>query len=79
MPWLVAPMLAWGVVAATGSASSTIYVPGQYRDGVYTHPHFLDGPVVKDVKLESEDAKLPKPIIIDEPTAPKQPPSEAPS
>ena len=46
MPWLVAPLLALGVVAAAGpAASAVIYVPGQYRDGVYTHPHFLDAPI----------------------------------
>jgi hypothetical protein len=79
MPWLVAPMLALGVVAGIGSASAAIYVPGQYRDGVYTHPHFLDGPVVKDVKMESENGKMPKPIIIDEPVTPKKLPPESPS
>jgi hypothetical protein len=77
MPWLVAPMVALGVVAAAGSASATIYVPGQYRDGVYTHPHFLDAPPLKGVKIESEDAKMPKPIIIDEPAPPKKLPPES--
>jgi hypothetical protein len=79
MPWLVAPMLALGMVAATGSASATIYVPGQYRDGVYTHPHFLDGPAIKGVKMENQDAKMPKPIIIDEPVPPTKLPPESPS
>ena len=79
MPWLVAPLLALAVVAAAGSASATIYVPGQYRDGVYTHPHFQDGPLVKGVKMESGEAKMPKPIIIDEPQPPKKLPPESPS
>ncbi len=79
MPWLVAVTLALGMVAAAGSASATIYVPGQYRDGVYTHPHFLDAPAVNGVKMESEDAKMPKPIIIDEPLPPKKLPPELPS
>jgi hypothetical protein len=79
MPWLVALMLVLGMVAAAGPASGTIYVPGQYRDGVYTHPHFLDAPAVEDVKMEREDAKMPKPMIIDEPVPPKKLPPESPS
>ena len=77
MPWLVAPLLALGVVAAAGpAASAVIYVPGQYRDGVYTHPHFLDAPI-KGVKIDSEDARMPKPIIVDEPLAPKKLPADS--
>ncbi len=79
MSWLLAPLLVLGAVVAAGSASATIYVPGQYRDGVYTHPHFLDAPATKDVKMESEDAKMPKPIIVDEPLPPKNLPPESPS
>jgi hypothetical protein len=72
MPWLVAPLVALGVVTAAGSASAVIYVPGEYRDGVYTHPHFLDTPPIKGVKMESDDGKMPKPIIVDEPMPPKK-------
>ncbi len=79
MPWLVAPLLALGVVTVAGSASAVIYVPGQYRDGVYTHPHFLDGPLVKGVKMESADPKMPKPIIVDEPAPPKKLAPDSPS
>ncbi len=75
MPWLVGPMLALGVVAAAGSASATIYVPGLYQDGVYTHPHFLDAPEAKDVKMEGADARMPKPIIVDEPLPPQKLPA----
>ena len=78
MPWLLAPLVALGVVTAAGSASAVIYVPGQYRDGVYTHPHFLDAPI-KGVKMESENAKMPKPIIVDEPLSPKKLPPDSPS
>jgi hypothetical protein len=77
MPRLIAPLLALTVVAAAGSASATIYVPGQYRDGVYTHPHFQDAPLVKGVKMESGDAKMPKPIPVDEPQPPKKLPPES--
>jgi hypothetical protein len=73
MPWLVAPLVALAVVAAAGSAASAvIYIPGQYRDGIYTHPHFLDARI-KGVEMESEDARMPKPIIVDEPAPPKKP------
>lgn len=84
MPWLVALTLAFGVVAAAASASAAVYVPGHIRDGVYTHPHFLDSPAVRydrEIKLESgikrgsEQDKLSKPAIIDEPLpAQKLPP-----
>jgi hypothetical protein len=77
MSWLVAPLLALGVVAAADSASATVYVPGQYRDGVYTHPHFQDAPLPKAVKIENDDAKLPKPINVDEPQAPEKLPPES--
>jgi hypothetical protein len=26
------------------AASATVYVPGQYKDGIYVRPHFLDFP-----------------------------------
>ena len=77
MPWLVILSLALGVAAA-GSASAAVYVPGHLRDGVYTRPHFLDSPAVRydrKIKLEDEQGKLPKPTI--EPQiAPKQLESE---
>ncbi len=80
MSWLLALLLVLGGVAVTGSASAAAtYVPGQYRDGVYTHPYFLDAPAVKDVKMESEDAKMPKPVIVDEPLPPKKLSPESPS
>lgn len=41
---LVASALVFGWVAAAGSAAATVYVPGQYKDGVYIRPHFLDFP-----------------------------------
>jgi hypothetical protein len=37
--------LALGVTAVVATAASaTVYVPGQYKDGVYVRPHFLDFP-----------------------------------
>jgi hypothetical protein len=79
MPWLVAPLVALGLVTATGSAApDVIYVPGEYRDGIYTHPHFLDAPL-EGVKMESDPAKMPKPIIVDEPAPPEKLPSDSPS
>ncbi|MGH6896990.1 MAG: hypothetical protein ACREJ5_10645 [Geminicoccaceae bacterium] len=38
--------LALGVtsVVVAASASATVYVPGQYKDGIYVRPHFLDFP-----------------------------------
>ena len=36
--------LVFGWIAAAGPATATVYVPGQYKDGVYIAPHFLDFP-----------------------------------
>ena len=35
--------LVLGAVAVAGPAAATVYVPGQYKDGIYIRPHFLDG------------------------------------
>ena len=42
----VLPALVLGVtsVVAAAPASATVYVPGQYKDGIYVRPHFLDFP-----------------------------------
>jgi hypothetical protein len=82
MPGLVALTLAFGVLAAAGSASAAVYVPGHIRDGVYTRPHFLDAPGARydrPVRMDGEQAKPPKPTIIDEALPPQKLPSEAPS
>ena len=80
MSWLLAPLLVLGALALAGPASAAAtYVPGKFRDGIYTHPYFLDGPTVKDVEMKSEDAKMPRPIIVDEPLPPKKLPGESPS
>jgi hypothetical protein len=82
MSWLVALTLAFGVLAAAGSASAAVYVPGHIRDGVYTRPHFLDAPGARydrPVKMDGEQAKPPKPTIIDEALQPQKLPPEAPS
>ena len=41
--WVALALMCGGIAAAT-SAAVTVYVPGQYKDGVYIRPHFLDGP-----------------------------------
>jgi hypothetical protein len=82
MPWLVAVTLAFGVLAAAGTASAAVYVPGHIRDGVYTRPHFLDAPGARydrPVKMDGEQAKPPKPTIIDEALPPQKLPPESPS
>ena len=80
MPWLVAVTLAFGVLAAAGTASAAVYVPGHIRDGVYTRPHFLDAPGARydrPVRMD-EQAKPPKPTIVDETLQPQKLPPEAP-
>lgn len=41
---LVALALVFGTIAVASPAAATVYVPGQYKDGIYIRPHFLDGP-----------------------------------
>ncbi|HEX6102122.1 MAG TPA: hypothetical protein VF031_03655 [Alphaproteobacteria bacterium] len=41
---LVVLALVSGAVAVAAPAAATVYVPGQYKDGIYIRPHFLDGP-----------------------------------
>lgn len=82
MSRLVALTLALGVVAAAGSASAAVYVPGHIRDGIYMRPHFLDAPEVRydrPVKMDGEEGKLPKPTLMDEGLPPKALPDEPPA
>ena len=41
---LAASALILGSIVAATSASATVYVPGQYKNGIYIRPHFLDYP-----------------------------------
>ena len=41
---LVVLALVLGAVALASPAAATVYVPGQYKDGIYIRPHFLDFP-----------------------------------
>ena len=41
---LAASALVFASVVAANSASATVYVPGQYKNGIYIRPHFLDSP-----------------------------------
>ena len=41
---LVLLALVLGAVALASPAAATVYVPGQYKDGIYIRPHFLDFP-----------------------------------
>jgi hypothetical protein len=36
--------LVLGAVTVAGPTAATVYVPGQYKDGIYVRPHFLDFP-----------------------------------
>jgi hypothetical protein len=79
MSRLIALTFAWGLMAGAGTASAAVYVPGQYRDGIYTRPHFLDSPAVRydrEIKLDGEQGKLPKPTIDDQPALPEKLPPE---
>jgi hypothetical protein len=41
---LAALALVFGSIVAATSAAATVYVPGQYKNGIYIRPHFLDSP-----------------------------------
>ena len=69
MPWLGILTLVVGLAAA-GTASAAVYVPGAMRDGVYTRPHFLDSPAVRydrAIRLDPGQDQPPKPTINDQP------------
>jgi hypothetical protein len=61
---LVVLALVLGAVAVASPAAATVYVPGQYKDGIYIRPHFLDfpgqsngGPLLLPPDLEDAKAK----------------------
>jgi hypothetical protein len=70
--------LAFGLAAVVvaASASATVYVPGQYKDGIYIRPHFLDfpgqrigGPLLLPPDLEAAKAKESEDSIVLQPPA----------
>jgi hypothetical protein len=61
---LVVLALVLGGLTLAMPASATVYVPGQYKDGVYIRPHFLDfpgqssgGPLLLPPDLEAAKSK----------------------
>ena len=83
---LVALALAFGVVAVASPAAATVYVPGQYKDGIYIRPHFLDAPGEAPVgimllppDLEAAKAKAAQDQIMLEPEAMPQKRREPPA
>ena len=61
---LVFLALVLGALAMASAAVATVYVPGQYKDGIYVRPHFLDfpgqssgGPLLLPPDLEAAKAK----------------------
>jgi hypothetical protein len=41
---LAASALVFASIAAATPVLATVYVPGQYKNGIYIRPHFLDSP-----------------------------------
>lgn len=70
--------LVFGWVAAAGAGAGKIYVPGQYKDGVYTHPHFVADPEPGDVKsilpLEDPAQGEPTPEVLNPDALPDRAP-----
>jgi hypothetical protein len=57
-------LLALILGAVASPAVATVYVPGQYKDGIYIRPHFLEfpgqssgGPLLLPPDLEAAKAK----------------------
>jgi hypothetical protein len=78
---LVLLALVLGAVALASPAAATVYVPGQYKDGIYIRPHFLDfpgqsvgGPLLLPPDLEAAKAKEPEDSIMLQPQARPQKP-----
>jgi hypothetical protein len=73
---LVALALGLAVVLVAASALAMVYVPGQYKDGIYVRPHFLDfpeqtigGPLLLPPDLEAAKAKAAQDSLTLEPKA----------
>jgi hypothetical protein len=74
-------------VAAASGASATEYVPGQYKDGIYIRPHFLDYPgqtvgrpllLPPDAEAAKAKEQAPGPIMLEpEAVPPKRRPLPA--
>jgi hypothetical protein len=70
---LLALTLGLGSVVAAASASATVYAPGQYKDGVYVRPHFLDFPgqalgrplLLPPDAEAAKDKEMPAPIVLE--------------
>jgi hypothetical protein len=78
---LAASALIFGSIVAATSASATVYVPGQYKDGIYIRPHFLDspeqahgGPLLLTPDAEAAKAKeeAPGPVMLEPEAVPQQ-------
>jgi hypothetical protein len=78
---LAVSALIFGSIVAATSASATVYVPGQYKDGIYIRPHFLDspeqvrgGPLLLPPDAEAAKAKeeAPGPVMLEPDAVPPQ-------
>ena len=78
---LAASALIFGSIVAATSAWATVYVPGQYKDGIYIRPHFLDspeqtrgGPLLLPPDAEAAKAKeeAPGPVMLEPEAVPPQ-------
>jgi hypothetical protein len=74
-------LLALMLGAVASPAAATVYVPGQYKDGIYIRPHFLEfpgqssgGPLLLPPDLEAAKAKEAEESIM----APQAVPQERP-
>jgi hypothetical protein len=85
MPRLGLCGLIMGLLLAADMTLAAVYVPGQYKDGIYIRPHFLPPGEMFDHRapLEAEkgtSARMPpKPAVLDTKPAPKEVPAEPPS
>ena len=76
---LAASALIFGSIVAATSAWATVYVPGQYKDGIYIRPHFLDspeqtrgGPLLLPPDAEPAKEEAPGPVMLEPEAVPPQ-------
>jgi hypothetical protein len=74
-------LLALMLGAVASPAAATVYVPGQYKDGIYIRPHFLEfpgqssgGPLLLPPDLEAAKAKEAEGSIMAPQAAPQKRP-----
>ena len=78
---LAVSALVFGSIVAATSASATVYVPGQYKNGIYIRPHFLESPdqvygtpllLPPDAEAAKAKEEAPGPVMLEPQAVPQK-------